>query len=156
MYDSRKQRHVFQEFVKDQKPTMMLTFNFQRRRNFDQIQKAIELFMNKLQRQILGRNWGAHPAAMRPSLIGVAEHLDPDHHDNPHVHAALVASEAFVAFLETPEAEAMWRSSGQWCGQLDAAPTRDTARMVSYIFKEAYDRDWQERMVLYAPKPRNR
>ena len=147
----RTQRHAFEAFVQKLDPDMMLTFNFQRCVSFEHIQKSATLFMNKMQREVLGRRWRQYPIEMRPRLIGVAEHLDRMYYDNPHMHGALSAPEPYVQYLSTPESKELWRASGQHCRQLDAEETRDADRMVRYMFKSTHGRDWTDNVFIYAP-----
>lgn len=151
MNSPRAQRYAYEAFLQECDPDMMLTFTFQRRVSFEHMQKAVHLFMNKTQAAVLGRRWSRHPIETRPTLIGMAEHQDRTRYQNPHIHAALFAPEAFVKYLRTSKSQELWRHSGQHCGVLDAGRTRNTVQMVRYMFKEAYRPDWQDGMVIYTP-----
>lgn len=102
----------------------MITFNYARQVTFDQMQAHIPDYLNRMQRCVLGRGWMNKDTIHRPCLVGVAEHLDT----NPHVHAALIAPEAFIEFASTPEAAALWAGVHERCGQLHAERVKNSRR----------------------------
>ena len=101
MQNHKRLQLAFRDHIVAQNPQMMITFNYDRQVSFDQMQAHVADFTNRMQRFVLGRGWMTKDPTHRPCLIGVAEHLDA----NSHVHAALIAPEAFIDFAASQEAK---------------------------------------------------
>ena len=151
MKSQKQLQRAFRDHVVAQNPQMMITFNYVRQVSFDQMQAHVADFTNRMQRRVLGRGWMSKDPVHRPCLIGVAEHLDT----NPHVHAALIAPEAFVEFVGTPAAAALWSEVHERCGQLHAERTINLDAMASYIAKTLYQDNSLDRAVYYTPRRAN-
>ena len=151
MHNQKQLQRAFRDHVIAQNPQMMISFNYVRQVTYDQMQAHIIDFANKMQRRVLGRGWMKRDLIDRPYLIGAAEHLDT----NSHVHAALIAPEAFVEFAGSPAAQALWKSIHNRCGQLHAEPTVDLDAMAEYIAKMLYQHNSLDRAVYYTPRRMN-
>ena len=151
MPNQKQLQRAFRDHIIAQNPQMMISFNYVRQVTYDQMQAHIIDFANKMQRRVLGRGWMSKELVHRPYLIGAAEHLDT----NSHVHAALIAPEAFVEFLGAPAGAALWSSIHKRCGQLHAERTVDLDAMASYIAKMLYQYNALDRAVYYTPQRTN-
>ena len=148
MRNQKRLQQAFRDHIVAQNPQMMITFNYDRQVSFDQMQAHVIDFTNRMQRRVLGRAWMSKDPVHRPFLIGVAEHLDA----NSHVHAALIAPEAFIDFAESPAAKALWTSIHDRCGPLHAKRTRNVKAMAAYIAKTLYRDNSLDRAIYYTPR----
>lgn len=148
MHNQKQLQRAFRDHIVACRPHAMITFNYARQVTFKQMQVHVPDFTNRMQREVLGRGWMTKDPAQRPFLIGVAEHLET----NPHVHAALIAPEAFIEFASTPEAAALWASVHERCGQLHAERVKNPNAMASYIAKTLYQANSLDRAIYYTPR----
>jgi len=133
-------------------PQIMVTFNYQRRVTFDQMENHVRHFGNVVQDKVLGRSWNRFAEAERLAFIGVAEHLDT----NPHVHAAVSGQELLIEFLQGAEAESRWRRIDERCGQLHVGTEHNPPAIAAYMTKDLYRTNSLDRTILYGrgrPKP---
>ncbi len=139
-------------------PQIMVTFNYQKQVTFEQMDNHVRHFGNIVQDKVLGSRWNRFPEDKRLSIIGVAEHLDT----NSHVHAAVRGQESLIEFLQSDEAEILWRRVHARCGQLHAGTDRDPPAIAAYVTKYLYQANSLDRAIFYAPRrptpdaPRNR
>lgn len=148
MQSQKQLQRAFRDHIVAQKPGTMITFNYVRQVTLYQMQAQVSDYMNRMQRCVLGRGWMTKDPIRRPWLIGVAEHLDT----NSHVHAALIAPEAFIEFAVSPDAAALWTGVHKRCGQLHAERTANLEAMASYITKTLYQANSLDRAVYYTPQ----
>ena len=129
-------------------PQIMVTFNYQRRVTFDQMENHIRHFGNVVQDKVLGRWWNRFAEAERLSFIGVAEHLDT----NPHAHAAMSGQGPLIEFLQSKEAEIRWRRIHERCGQLHVGTEHNPPAIAAYVTKTLYQLNSLDRCLFYAPQ----
>jgi hypothetical protein len=150
MFDRRQHQHALHRFIADRRPDLAVTFNLKRALDFYTLQSAIELFMNRMQREVDGGRWHRKPPNDRPAAIGMFQNPDT----NPHVHASIYAPARYVEFLLSDAAKRLWLSCHAQCGQLDAEPPRDVRRWAGYQIRHARGAEALDGMVLYVPYSR--
>jgi hypothetical protein len=148
---TQMQRQAVSNLIMCQNPDVMITFNYQRQVQLDQMRQHIDIFMNKMQRRVLGSRWMSVPAIERPRLLGMAEHLD----SNSHVHVAMSGTERFVDFVLGEEAQELWKSVHPRCGQFHAKRIREQERTARYITKYYRRPEDADKAVYYVPKGLN-
>ena len=57
MQSQKQLQRAFRDHIVAQNPQMMITFNYDRQVNFDQMQAHITYLANRMQRRVLGRGW---------------------------------------------------------------------------------------------------
>jgi hypothetical protein len=149
MFDRRQHRDALHQFIADRKPDLAVTFNLKRALDFYTLQSTIELFMNRMQREVDGGRWSRIPPADRPACIGMFENRDK----NPHVHASLYAPARYLDFLLSEVARELWASCHPRCGQLKVEPPRSVRDWAGYQIKRAHGPEALDAMVLYVPQP---
>lgn len=152
MFDRRAHHAALHSMIADRKPDLAVSFNLRRALDFYTLQTVFQLFMNRMQSAVDGRQWHRIPGTDRPTAIGMFEHRD----SNPHVHASIYAPPRYLEFLRSDAAQQLWWSCHERCGQLDLDPVRSAKQWAGYQIKDARGPDDLDNMMLYVPTVRRR
>ena len=137
-------REHWEQLVRDQNPTCIMTLGEGRRIAIITMQGKIKHYLNAVQKETLGRYWTKFPAAQRITAIGFREH----HETNPHWHLAIHAdSEMRMGLADSRKLWAKIRPTGDWYYDfLD-----DADRYAHYITKELFHSETADNVFVYTP-----
>lgn len=147
MPDFRALRTAWNRLLAEQQPDALLTFNLHHALTVFTLQRLVTDFVNRMQREIDGRNWSRLPAQDRPRTIGIVEHPDT----NPHAHVALSAPPRFVEFVFSDAAQALWHRCHPHAGQFHAERVSDAAGLAAYMLKDLHVGEGVDRLFVYMP-----
>lgn len=147
MFPSRDLHHEWRQFIADQEPYAFLTLNLLHALPVATLHRLAKDFLNRMQREIDGRNWFRIPPENRLTAMGAVEHPDT----NSHIHLALAAPRRYVEFVLDGAAQALWHRCHTHAGQFHAMRVSDTAGLAGYMLKDVHRVEDYDRIFVYAP-----
>lgn len=147
MPDFHPLRAAWCRFMADQQPDAFLTFNLYHALPVPMLHRLVKDFLNRMQREVDGRNWSRFPPEDRLRAVGTVEHPN----SNPHMHLALVAPSRHLDFVFSGAALALWRRCHVNAGQFHAKPATDAAGLARYSLKDLRHSADLDHLFVYAP-----
>jgi hypothetical protein len=135
------------EWFESLEPNLYVTHNFGYRVSAETGEKSLTRFYNWVQSHVYGRNWNKRHTNQPMVAVGVWEHVGT----NPHCHVLVAASEEESSWL-------LGQGNNGWLalqprGQFDIDEIESLPRVISYITKEIYTHDSQDRLFVYKAPP---